>query len=111
MVNAGRSGPEDALDQIDSPGAAPRTNPLTAPIPCPLCEYDLRGLTEPHCPECGYCYTWGELDDPARRFHPYLFEHHPDANAWSFGKTLLGGLKPSAFWGPFIPLSRRAHAA
>jgi hypothetical protein len=54
---------------------------------CPLCEYILRGLIEPRCPECGYRFTWPEVLDPCRRNHPYLFEHHPDRNAWSFWKT------------------------
>ena len=45
---------------------------------CPLCEYNLRGLSEPRCPECGYRFEWAELRDPSRRLHPYLFEHHPE---------------------------------
>jgi hypothetical protein len=77
--------------------------PLDTPLPCPLCEYDLRGLTEPRCPECGYRYTPGELNDPARRFHPYLFEHHKNRNAWSFARTLAGGLRPAKFWSTLHP--------
>ena len=23
-------------------------------VPCPLCAYNLRGLTSPRCPECGH---------------------------------------------------------
>jgi hypothetical protein len=70
---------------------------------CPLCEYDLRGLAEPRCPECGYRFTWEELNDPARRLHPFLFEHHPERNAWSFRQTLLGGLRPGRFWRTLFP--------
>jgi hypothetical protein len=77
--------------------------PLDTPLPCPLCEYDLRGLTEPRCPECGYRYTPGELNDPARRFHPYLFEHHKNRNAWSFARTLVGGLRPAKFCSTLHP--------
>jgi hypothetical protein len=87
-----------------APAAAPAAiAPLDTPLPCPLCEYDLRGLTEPRCPECGYRYSPGELDDPARRFHPYLFEHHKNRNAWSFARTLAGGLSPSKFWSTLHP--------
>jgi hypothetical protein len=68
-----------------------------------LCEYDLRGLTEPRCPECGYRFEWDELRDPRRRFHPYLFEHHPNRNAWSFFHTLVGGLAPRRFWSTLYP--------
>ena len=46
---------------------------------CPLCQYNLRGLQEPRCPECGYRFTWEEVLDPSRRLHPYLYEHRPDA--------------------------------
>ena len=72
-------------------------------IPCPLCDYDLRGLADPRCPECGYCFTWDELSDPARRFHPYLFEHHPERNARAFARTLLAGVLPRRFWSTLYP--------
>jgi hypothetical protein len=94
-------------------GAPPAAQPLSyhaAPpaaaanaVPCPLCEYDLRGLAEPRCPECGYHFTWEELSDPSRRFHPYLFEHHPERNRWSFWNTLLAGLLPIRFWSTLFP--------
>jgi hypothetical protein len=82
--------------------------PAPSPSPdeslaCPLCEYDLRGQVEPRCPECGYRFTWDELRDPARRLHPYLFEHHPERNVWSFFRTLVGGLRPRQFWGTLLP--------
>jgi len=70
---------------------------------CPLCEYDLRGLEEPRCPECGYRFTWAELNDPALRLHPYAFEHHPERNVSSFRQTLLGGLRPWRFWRTLFP--------
>jgi hypothetical protein len=60
-------------------------------------------LAEPRCPECGYRFTWDDLRDPAKRLHPYLFEHHPDRNAWSFLNTLLGGLWPREFWATLYP--------
>lgn len=67
------------------------------PVVCPICEYDLRGLVEPRCPECGFKFEWRELLDPALRAHPYLFEHHPRHNLWSFWRTLLGGFRPHGF--------------
>ena len=67
-------------------------------IRCPLCSYNLRGLAEPRCPECGYRFAWPEMLDPTRRRHPYLFEHHPERRVWSFCKTVLGGLRPGRFW-------------
>lgn len=71
---------------------------------CPMCEYDLRGLEEPRCPECGYRFTWEELRDPAMRKHPYLFEHHPERNVRAFFSTLIGGLRPRKFWSTLHPL-------
>jgi len=75
-------------------------------VHCPLCEYDLRGLTEPRCPECGFRFDWADLTDPARRRHPYLFEHHPERNVRSFVRTLLGGLRPAKFWRSIHPAQR-----
>jgi hypothetical protein len=72
-------------------------------VRCPLCDYDLRGLIEPRCPECGYRFEWPDLLDPARRPHPYLFEHHPRRNVASFIRTNLGGLRPRRFWGGLKP--------
>lgn len=71
---------------------------ISEPIHCPLCEYDLRGLSAPRCPECGYEFRWEDLLDRKRRRHEYLFEHHPQKNLKSFVRTLVGGLAPWRFW-------------
>jgi hypothetical protein len=68
-----------------------------------MCEYDLRAQEESRCPECGYRFDWAELRDPSRRVHPYLFEHHPERNVWSFVRTLLGGWTPRKFWSTLHP--------
>jgi len=65
---------------------------------CPSCEYNLRGLIEPRCPECGYRFEWPEILDPAHRLHPYLFEHHPERNVWSYRRTFAGACRPKRFW-------------
>lgn len=85
--------------------AAESADPREA-VRCPLCDYDLRGLTEPRCPECGYRFAWADLTDPARRRHRYLFEHHPEHGVWSFVMTLLGGLRPARFWTSIHPAQR-----
>ena len=72
-------------------------------VPCPLCYYNLRGQLEPRCPECGYRFEWHDLRDPARRRHPYLFEHHPRRNVWSLWRTFVGALRPRRFWGELRP--------
>lgn len=72
-------------------------------ICCPLCDYNLRGLTEPRCPECGYQFEWANILDPTQRIHAYLFEHYPKRNIWSFVKTVLGSANPFAFWRSLHP--------
>ena len=93
--------------------AAPARQPRPEPAPdwsaagedvrCPLCEYDLRGLPEPRCPECGFTFEWADLTDPTRKRHPYLFEHHPSRNVWSFRRTVTAGLRPGRFWRSLYP--------
>ena len=84
--------------------------PVDENVPCPLCYYNLRGVAEPRCPECGYTFAWRDLLDPERRRHPYLFEHHPRWNAWSLWRTFVGALRPRMFWRelrPAQPSNRR----
>ena len=77
---------------------------ISEEILCPLCDYNLRGLIEPRCPECGSRYEWPDLLDPRRRRHPFLFEHHPEQNWRSFWRTLRAGLKPRKFWRSLHPV-------
>jgi hypothetical protein len=77
--------------------------PVGQDVPCPLCYYNLRGVAEPRCPECGYAFEWRDLLDPDRRRHPYLFEHHPRRNAWSLWRTFVGALRPGTFWRELRP--------
>lgn len=66
---------------------------------CPLCDYNLRGLAEPRCPECGYgAESWYLLRERIRSTHPYLFEHHPERSFSSLSRTLWKGLIPWRFW-------------
>jgi hypothetical protein len=90
--------------------APPNWAETTADVLCPLCTYNLRGLTEPRCPECGYRFQWPEVLDARRRLHPYLFEHHPERNIRSYWRTALGALRPIRFWTslhPIQPSNRR----
>src|SRR4051794_26538304 len=81
----------------------PEWSAISETIRCPLCGYDLRGLTVARCPECGGRFEWTQLLDPNSRLHPYLFEHHPERNIWSFVRTVLGGLNPWRFWTTLQP--------
>ncbi len=72
-------------------------------VACPLCDYNLRGLNSPRCPECGFVFKWREVLDPTRQKHQYLFEHHPEDNLWSWWRTMVGGLWPKKFWTTLHP--------
>jgi hypothetical protein len=81
------------------------SEPLQA-VPCPLCDYDLRGqhqMPEARCPECGSVFAWPDLIDPAKRLHPFVFEHHPRRNVRSVARTLLATVKPATFWRSLHP--------
>ena len=81
-------------------------NTISEEILCPLCDYNLRGLIEPRCPECGYRFEWRGLLDPKYRLHPYLFEYNPERNVRSFLRTALGGWRPRKFWQLLLPAHR-----
>lgn len=80
---------------------------------CPLCEYNLRGLPEPRCPECGHQSSWEELR-LAQPNHPYLFERHLERNVSSFFQTLFRSFLPRRFWGGLSatlrPVPKRLYA-
>jgi hypothetical protein len=77
---------------------APDWDSLTSEMHCPLCDYNLRGLQQPRCPECGFVFTWAELKRGQDETHPYLFEHHPKRNIWSFWRTYWRDCFPQTFW-------------
>jgi hypothetical protein len=92
--------PMDRADTVagGAIAAPPVWGAIAETVVCPLCGYNLRGLAEPRCPECGYRFDWPALLDPTLRLHPYLFEHHPERNVRSFLRTMLGNIMPRRFW-------------
>jgi hypothetical protein len=84
--------------EILAPDGSPDWSRLDRELHCPLCTYNLRGLPSPRCPECGHRFDWLDILDPYRKEHPYIFEHHPERNLWSFIRTMIGDLVPVAFW-------------
>ncbi len=57
--------------RMENPPNQPDTSPVASRIdfdvPCPKCEYNLRGLTVPRCPECGEEFDWEEITRPPRK--------------------------------------------
>ena len=90
-------------DQRTAPTASPDWAAIGYDVLCPLCEYNLRGLIEPRCPECGYRFDWPEVLNPQRGWHPYLFEHHPERNWWSYRQTVRGACRSRRFWQSLHP--------
>jgi hypothetical protein len=83
-----------------SPGDTPDwSGAFVGEASCPLCDYNLRGLVEPRCPECGYRFEWSELLDAARRPPAYLFEHARRRRVRAFLWTQAVGWLPRRFWG------------
>ena len=78
--------------------AAPDWSQVSRDVICPLCDYNLRGLADNRCPECGYVFDWGEVLHPEIVRHPYLFEHNSRRSIRSFFATLIGGMRPRRFW-------------
>jgi len=76
------------------------TSPHAAapPLRCPLCEYELTGLTEPRCPECGYAFDWAELRRAAAEERPWFIEHARRGVVWAAVKTFGRALWPAGFW-------------
>src|SRR5439155_6066601 len=96
--------------RMTATAAPPDWQTLQHDIVCPLCGYNLRGLSEPICPECGYRFEWRVILDDSLKLHPYLFEHHPERDVSSFADTLIATLSPRRFWAKLHPvqtLSRR----
>lgn len=90
-----------------SPDLAASANDLR----CPLCDYDVRGLPEPRCPECGHRFEWEEVTDPEKRRLRWFVEHGPFAPRYSPTQWRL--VWPGVFWGRVRPshaMSRRRIA-
>jgi hypothetical protein len=89
---------EPPLDTAPAPSSAPDWSTLSKDVLCPLCDYNLRGLSDTRCPECGYTFIWEEVLNPEILRHPYLFEHNPRKSIRSFFATLFNGMRPRRFW-------------
>jgi hypothetical protein len=49
------------MDPSRSPADAFASFPGAAPALCPRCDYNLTGLPQPRCPECGFEFAWHEV--------------------------------------------------
>lgn len=58
-----------------------------------MCEYDLTGLIEPQCPECGYRFEWETTGRSEYGELPWLFEH-----GGGYLRTQWRMLRLGSFW-------------
>jgi hypothetical protein len=75
---------------------------MDSDVTCPLCDYNLRGLTEPRCPECGHAFDWDDVRDRAKRVR-WLYEHSRGVAVGSASGTLIRSLLPERFWSAVRP--------
>jgi hypothetical protein len=96
MTNAGMS--------LDVSGDQPPDwEARSSDLLCPLCKYNLRHLTSPRCPECGFAFSWRELLDAEANRHQYVFEHGKGQNLKSFWRTYWRTCQPRRFWNDLSP--------
>jgi hypothetical protein len=82
---------------------------LDAPSPdalrCPICDYNLHGLPDPRCPECGFKFEWSDLQSDQSGF-AYFFETARSSPMRAFVRTLLYSALPTRFWRTIRPALR-----
>jgi hypothetical protein len=57
------------------PQTAPVMPPTDAGLRCPQCDYNLTGLADPRCPECGEAFDWEQVRRAAANPPRIYFEH------------------------------------
>lgn len=95
----------------DSPSGSSTPLAPTAKLVCPRCDYSLRGLPSPRCPECGVEFRWEDLGNVDEARTSGFFEYClPSDAAKCFVHTWWRALHPVSFWNwatPSWPVQRR----
>ncbi len=98
-MNSSDLTPEDKADALLIDGR-PDWEAITFEVHCSRCGYNLRTLTNPRCPECGFEFEWKLVIEAFFRKNFALFEHN-----WrkqpirSLLRALFGPIfLPSRFW-------------
>jgi hypothetical protein len=96
------------MSSTDSGSLSPAPAPPTAHAPdlhCPICDYNLHGLPEPRCPECGFAFQWDDLLQDQGSY-PDFFETARAHQARAFVLTLIHTSVPTRFWRTIHPALR-----
>jgi len=76
---------------------------------CSRCDYNLRMLPKPRCPECGLEFDWNIVLNESAWKSDFLFEHHWHTRPiHSWLKTMRHSLRPIKFW-KSISIHDRIH--
>lgn len=89
---------------ITEPLAA--TTPVSDELRCPLCDYDLRGLAEHRCPECGHAFDPEQLRQAKLDAPAWFFEHARRRRLRAFVATAGRTCRPLKFWTDVKPATR-----
>lgn len=81
--------------------AAPTATP-EHDLHCPICDYNLHGLPNPRCPECGFAFQWDDLVREQPPF-PHFFETARAHQAHAFIATLGRSAIALRFWRALHP--------
>lgn len=73
-------------------------------VACPRCDYNLRGLAEPRCPECGHQFKWSDVLRLKRFPRVFLYEYAAPSDVLRLLQTFLLSLLPRQFWQRVTPL-------
>jgi hypothetical protein len=81
------------------PDGRPDWDAIAFDVFCSRCEYNLKTLTRPLCPECGLEFDWRVVLDDATWRSDFLFEHHWQKRpVRSWLKTVWESFRPARFW-------------
>jgi hypothetical protein len=91
-----------AVEPAEPLDDTPDWNTVTEEVSCPRCEYNLRGLPTPRCPECGLDFSWTAIFQAAHNQRDWLFEHQwKKKPVRAFFQTLSRTTRPFSFWREF----------
>lgn len=97
-IQSDQSAPTVSLETL-LPDGQPDWETITFEVNCSRCDYNLRLLPLPRCPECGLQFEWREVIDRAAHRSKFLFEHNWRKQPFrSYFTTILKSLRPFRFW-------------
>lgn len=85
------------MEPTTKASTSPDWSAINRDILCPLCDYNLKMLTEPRCPECGHRFEWADVLAEDRDLRG-LFEHTRRPSIREAARTWLASLLSWRFW-------------